>query len=367
MDPVVTVANSVSTVSFDLVASPVDTFVYQIAAVGKDGIEGPAAQGNPIINTSAVTCSKIHFTPPFVGSIAGLCIDRHGTMYVNFYDAILELDSTGIILGTAYVPVNYPVNFSAFGKTNLPVDQMRTDSAGNFYSLHYLRGQNGRREATIMKMKSGLAVSRELPIADFNENCEYSMAVSAQGIILLYAESPRISADSAPASTRVQIFDSAFTKIADYSIPQRRYISNAFAGDDTVLCLVSDKTQDNYRIISFDNNFSEISVQVTLDFKDLFPDFASSVPQEYTNPGSWPYFGFKNIFGLRYYPNYPNTIEMLFIFDDQKLPIARIPYTNELNQGIFFGYGGNIYRVSSNDPNTILKYSLAGMLTPNTK
>ena len=45
--PAATVDKSATTISFDIIASPIDTFRYQISAFGKDGVEGPPAVAFP--------------------------------------------------------------------------------------------------------------------------------------------------------------------------------------------------------------------------------------------------------------------------------------------------------------------------------
>jgi hypothetical protein len=352
LTPIAIVNKSGTTITFDIIASPIDTFRYQISAVGNDGTEGPPAEGSPFTKSSAITLDKITHTVPLDEAPSNyyLFVDRQENICIISHKRISKLDSNGNLLGEYILSSD-----SIFHQYSFRYHQVRIDTAGNLYALISTSGS-----LSLIKLNDNMKVIQELRIDTVYNDLDYSIIVSASGAVMMNV--------SYSSQTFSRLYDPQFQLIDIRSVPERRHIDQSVISGDTAVGLVYNNFQEKYRIVYYDNSFNEISSPVAFDFRDNFLELFSFVPQRYSPIGSF-YLGSTDLFALEYYSGEDSPPLLLFI-DSRKQAIARMPYDNRycfINGEIFFSSKGNFYSLSNTEKNIILKYSMVHALKSNSK
>jgi hypothetical protein len=355
--PIAKVNKSSTTISFDIIASPIDTFQYQISAFGKDGIEGPSAVARLLVKTRLIAARKITVDAP-LDQRGSLFFDRHEHIFVSYGKKIVKLDSNGNFLGEFLLSddTGNVARFFNFG-------QARVDTAGNIYALAYSYTPISER---LVKIDSGMHLVREIPIDGVPGAIRHSIAVSAAGSCALYASYGYTAEEAFDYGTHRWVYDQQFNLMERDSVSERLFVENSAACNDTTVVSVFDDFQGRYRIVYCDNAFKGISSPVKLDFRNRFEELSPFVPAGYSPVGSL-YSGSKNCLAVKYCAAAPSPPLILFI-DDRMRPVARMPYDdNDFFYNLYFDRTGNLYGLSSTEKNTILKYPTARVLTSDWK
>jgi hypothetical protein len=346
MEPVAVVNKSTTTRSFDILTSPFDTLLYEISAIGNDGVEGPSTPGNPIVKYSAFDPDTIRCAVS-LDPTDKICFDREDNFFVVFRNKILKLDSTGKFLCEFVLS-----DTTTAGNTYISFDQLRIDTAGNIYALVYID-----TSYSIVKLTNDLQLVRELVLG----SGQLTIAVSAAGDILVHCP---IRSGEEPFKTRRRIYDPRCTLVKTDSISEWSVIFNSIAFGDTTVCLINDTYIGNNRIVYYDPAFMEISLPVKLDLQNITQELSASVPADYVRERF--YLSVKNLFAVQYYDS--KSPSMLLFFNDRLQPVARVPYNASMYPfGPFVSFSfdrkGNCYFIPESDEyNTILKFSVAKAL-----
>lgn len=352
--PVAIVNKSVTTITFDIVASMIDTFRYQISAVGNDGIEGPPTEGKPFVNTSAIMLDKITHTVSLdkEPSDYHLFVDCKDNIYIVGWGKISKIDSKGTFLGE----YSAAFHFNPYYTPGLRNYQMRTDTAGNLYVLTRLSDT-----LRLIKLDNNLKVVQELSIDTLRSGLHYSIAVSANGSVMLNV--------SYSYQTFTSIYDPQFRLIDSSYVLERHYIDYSVICGDTIVASEFDDFEKAYRVVYFDSSFKQISSPLTLDFKNDFNQLRSFVPPGYS-PFGFFFLGSKDLFTIGYISD-SGSSDLLVFIDSRKQAIARMPNDNKDYAGIWcdisFDLKGNFYSLSTTEKNILLKYSMAPVLKLNSK
>jgi hypothetical protein len=344
LTPLVTVDNSCSTQTFDLAFSPIDTFTYQVAAIGKSGLEGPALTGKTFVKTSGVTLGKMIRYPPPEVRLGGysLFIDSDENIYLSTPSDIIKIDSTGAVLARYQIANDTDGVFQG---------SLKGDDAGNLYIL------KSGAHFSLVRFDANLHVRSELPLS----GSLFSFAVSRNGLILeLYNVSPSVPevflTDSNTKMT-VNVYDSNFITLNDYDAAGEFFINYAENFTDTLITIEKLYQQGgNYSNVIFyrDNAFNIIS---------YFNDFCflnKYVPENF-NFSCYNVLGPKGIIGSCYYQSGVPDGVLFILFNNQKQVLARIPGNQIkcLSGNFSFGKSGNLYVFPDDNENThaLYKYS----------
>jgi hypothetical protein len=352
--PIATIDKSVSTRSFDLVTSPIDTFHYQISAVGNDGVEGPSTAGKLFNKSSAIALRKIIPNVPIEQQwdFQQLCFDQHDHIFIASDSKIIKLDSNGTFLGE----FNFACDSGAV-KGIVQYQQIQMDTAGNIYTLVY-----SDPSFLLLKFSNDLQIVRELTVDNIkNLNfLQYSFAVSATGAFMLQSSYHFEDIDTIGYGTRRRVYDPQFNLQTTDSAPGKQRIVQSVKSNDTTIGFVMNDFmgESKIRIIYYNGAFKEISSPVTLDFHDNFKELSSFVPPG-LSPG-WFYMGLKDLFAIHYGGKDDSSSLLLFI-NDRLQPVARVPF-ERFCCALFFDCKGNAYGIPETEKNTIIKYSMTKVL-----
>jgi hypothetical protein len=353
LHPAAIIDKSIATCSFDIFASPIDTFRYEISVVGKDGVEGPSVAGKPMVKYNAIRFDTIT-APVSLDYVPDMCFDRHGNMFVSLSEEIVKLDSNGALLRRCTL---YPDTSDTIDHVTL--EKMYVDAAGNIYGMAYKL--QSPHAWWIMKFSNDLTNVRNFKI-DSIQGMQPSIAVSAAGDVLLYAapDNPQLS-----NGTHYRVYDSLFHLKKTGIIPGSFTIDRSLAYGDTTVCLICKDFSHIYQIVYFDPSFEEIStpVKLELNLNSQFEELSPLVPEGYA-----PYDGVRvvsrNLFALRYFESEEKP-PLLLIFDDHLNAVARVPYGgNGFELDVYFNCRGNLHEISSYNSTAIFKCSTAKLLTP---
>jgi hypothetical protein len=240
LTPVFKTSSAVSSVTLDIIASPIDTFVYQIAAIGKDGLEGEPVVAQPFVKYSAITMTQRTLSPDFASYGRDMFGVTHGIMYSigrtvgqngdREGSTIKKISGDYAIEKTIYYPKPPNLDDIFEGK------RLRFDGNGNFYAMFSVF--DTAFYYSIDEFDKDLNVVNQFPIG--REMDEFSFAVSSNGSILLYA-ALNVIADSngnvlrgSLDSTEVRVYDSEKRLISEYGLPGKLMIKNALIKDQTV-------------------------------------------------------------------------------------------------------------------------------------
>ncbi len=231
--PVLTVGKSCSTHTFDLAYSPVDTFTYQVAAVGKNGVEGTALSGRTFVTTPGLILTKtIRYQSPWPEfGPGGMYIDHWGNIYLVGSLYVYKLDSTGALLAKLGLPDDTTGYFCS---------DIQGDDSGNIYI---------RKETPdyLVRLDKNLHVRAQLRV-DLPYN-GFSFAVSRQGSVLIRDE--------------MAVYDSNLTRIQDAPDDGRMIISLAANFGDTLVTVEDAQTNygtpDQYNLVYSDRCFAVTS------------------------------------------------------------------------------------------------------------
>jgi hypothetical protein len=343
LEPVAIVGKAVTTHSLDIFASPIDTFQYQITAIGNDGTEGPPTAGKLFVTSGATALDTISCAISLNALSQKLCFDRKDNIFVYSGNKIIKLDSKGNFLG----------EFAFSDGKTLMSKSVRIDTAGYIYALVVDSGTS----ESLMKFTNDLQLVRELPL---DSAYTFTIAVSASGAFMLLATN-RYRNDNT-IGTHTWTYDTQFNPVGKDSIPETLSIAHSVTCNDTTVCYLSGTQSTRYRIVYFDPAFKEISSPVDLDARNRFQEFSSSVPPGY-QPIPFFYLVVKDLFAVVFVATEPSRSLLLF-FDDCLQPVARVPLDLNLSISLSpnFDCKGNLYGISNSDKNAILKLSMVKVL-----
>ncbi len=354
LQPVATVSDTCSTLTFDLIKSTIDTFTYQIAAVANDGSEGPATVGEPFAKTSAIdlvkTISHRSLETEYVNfNIAEYYIDQNENIYEVTEKAIQKMDSNGVVIATYRIPDSVEMYFTA----SINRGVIETDETGNFFMLVK---QGGMGNEILIRFDARLNVRSELSLATEDNTVypyiyfNYSYALCGDGSLFLLT-------DQSDSITRITKYDSNFVKINERILADNWKIENAFFKNDTNIAKMTlplDLNLIGYfdtalnLLSSFDYNTFLNAYLPKLDIRQIhYPIFVSP----------------RSIFMSPYYvSNADLTFGMLLFFNNKQRVLARFPWYELSIRNFCFDYRGNLYAVKRTPSETgtdatIYKYS----------
>jgi len=340
LDPVALVDKSATTCSFDIFASPIDTFQYQISAIGKDGIEGPSTAGKLFTTSGVFDIDTISCSVLLTAISHELSFDHKDNIFAHSGNSITKLDSKGNLL-----------NEFAFSEgTAIVSKSVRIDTSGSIYAL--VGSGNSR---SLLKFDNDLRVIRELQL---DSAYNFSLAVSSEGAFMLY--STNRYRDSRAFGTQRWKYDPQFNLVEKDTLADTLFINHSVVCKDTTVCCLSTMQTAIYRIVYFDRAFKEISSPVTINALNRFEEYASSVPRGYS-PFSSCYLVMKGLFAIIFFAS--ESSPMLLFFNDLLQPVARVPFDfTGFDLYHYFDCKGNSFRISKSGNNRILKCSTANVL-----
>jgi hypothetical protein len=353
LKPIAKADKTASSITFDIIDSPVDTFNYQISAIGKDGTEGPSTEGKPLVKTSAILLNKINVALSLDGlpDDNPIFADYQDNIYLVSRQKITKLDSNGTVLGEFKVSSD-----TVFYKYPLGNFQIRFDTVGNVYALI-----STSDSLLLLKLNSDLKVIKALPTNSFQSGIPYSLVVSAAGAIKVN--------ESYSFQTFSNIYDPQYCLIETIYVLEKQYIDHSVICHDTIVGLLHDASRGTYRIVFYDDGFHEISSPIAFDRNADCNELTSFVPQGYSPSGSF-YLASKDLFAIMYCAEAETTRLLLFI-DSRKQAIARMLYDNVGYTGIpndiFFGSKGDFYSLSAAEKNFLLNYSMTRVVKPKSR
>jgi hypothetical protein len=342
--PIARVDKSVTTYCFDVIAKPLDTFVYEVSAIENNGDEGPEAIGKPFVAYSAVKLDTIKCA----ASLEELCIDSRENIFTSSGNKIIKLDSKGNKLK------EFVLTLETTGDSTAGFCKPLIDSADNIYALVYYIQTGTTR--LLMKFNSDLQLIKELPLDSLRQR---TIAVSAAGAVMLYAPEWYLDSGVNHYETLRWKYDPQFNLIEKDTVSGKLFIRQSIACNDTTICIL-DNDQGVYRTVYFDGAFKEISSPINFDVQNGFGELLAFVPAGYL-PNNFRWFDVvkKNLYTVECYGLEPSN-ELLLFFDDNLKPVARVPYDPiDLNTYFYYDVKGNWYGVSEADRTTIFKFSMA--------
>jgi hypothetical protein len=371
-DTIAAIDKSMTTCALDLITSSIDTFRYQIAAIGNDGVEGPAAVGEVFVKTGIIALGKKSHLESFPNS-SYYFIDWRENRYIGSDREIVKYDSNGTFMGRYVLPGDMDTvhgNTVVIGSDDTAARYIApdnsdsgylhiyfrsfaykgTDSAGNLYALN-----SSRVYRSLIRFDDKLNVVRERPIDDsINSIWSYSMAVSATGSVLVY-RNLNIESRINPSgyNTVVTVYDSNLNIVEYDSITAFRSICNSATYGNSVSCIVFVGPRERFRIINYDNNFKEISSSDEFQ-PERFDGFSSFVPPEYYGTITELHLTSPGLYAFEYEPKGGSAPGYLLYVNSQKQAVARVALEHTAGMH-FFDNKGNIYYHESN---TLFKYSL---------
>ncbi len=354
IEPIAIMDKSATMYSFDIFTSPLDTFLYEISAIGNDGIEGPSTSAKPFVKYSAIDLDTITSAVPLKLD-QEFCFDRNDNIFTFLGYKIIKLDPKGNHLG------EFVLSCDTTGDTARFYTVPCIDTSGNIYAL-----ASSRASRLLMKFNNDLQLVREFPL---DSSRDFSFAVSAAGAIMLSVP-PRPGYND--AWTYRWIYDPRFNLVEKDSFPETLSILNSVSSNDMTVCLFThDRFYKRFRVVYFDNTFKEIFSPIDLDSRSGFHELSSMVPSEYEAHLLSMFVVFKNLFAVQYVSTEPSS-NMLLFFDDRLQPVARMPFDIFYVTCPIFSFDskGNCYCVIPDDMNSvppryhnkIHKYSVAKIL-----
>jgi hypothetical protein len=354
-EPVAIVSKEVTSDTFEIIASPSDTFLYEICAIKNDGANGPTTLANPLIKYSAIGIDTI-ITPVYFSHFQKFYFDQNENIFTVLENKLIKLDPKGKIIG------EYTFEYDTSAIRATTVKQVLLDTAGNIYILIYSRIRS------LLKLTNDL---QHVTVLQLENSYNYSFAVSATGSIMLISRGYWKSGDTGSYRS---IYDSQFNLKEKDSIQQEFTIDNSVINNDTTSCLLKDIDVPNYRVSYFDNAFNEISVYFAIDGRNGFYELSPLVPQKYRPNDNMLYQVSEHLFAAYCFGSSPSPNILLF-FDNHFQPVARLPLGKDIyTYGAFsFDCKGNGYCIADRDTsdilqtfaadnNSILKFSIATIL-----
>lgn len=332
--PAAIVDKTETSYTIDIISQPVDTFLYEISAIKNDGIEGPSTQAKPIIKYSAIDVDTITSTV-FFNPLQKFSFDRKDNMFTCINNRIIKLDAKG----------NYVGDFDISKDTNvvngkLNVKQMPVDTSGNVYALVY-----SGPDRLLMKFNNDLQIVKKIK---FDISGDMSIAVSAEGAIMLFSQAPNSSLST--TGTYKWIYDSQFNLVNKDSLSGTLFINHSITSNDTTICLLINGNLSEYRVVYFDHSFKELFTTVDIDFRYGSNGLSSLVPPQYQASILQLNLVYKALFMIQCFASTTSPGILLFV-DDHLQPVARVPFNN---YGMFFksfsgNYNGNCFCVLNDD------------------
>jgi hypothetical protein len=362
LQPAAMVVKSATSFTFDIIAQPFDTFLYEISAIKNDSIEGPSTPAKPLIKYSAIDVDTIT-SSVFFSPLQKFSFDRKDNMFTCSNNRIIKLDAKGNYLGD--FDISKDTN-EINGKIN--DNQLLIDTLGNVYTIVY-----SGSDRLLMKFNNDLQPIKKVPL-DIAGNL--SFAVSAEGAIMLFSASQNSSFST--IGTYKWIYDTQFNLIDKDSMSETLFINNSITSNDTTICLLIGGDLSVYRVVYFDHSFKQITASIDIDFFGNDSNgLSSSVPPEYQSRILRLNLVTKNLLMFQCFASTTSPCILLFI-DDHLQPVARIPFNN---YGMFFNsfsvsYNGNCFCVLNDnstglapsltdDNKKILKFSVDKMIKSN--
>ncbi len=362
LSSVLKVDKSCSSHTFDLAVSPSDTFTYQVAAIGKNGIEGPALTGETFVRTSNLILTKTirYEAPDLQISPYSLYVDCRENICLVGEKEIIKLDSTGATAAQYRIADSSSYSFNT---------GIQGDDSGNLYIMIKSGNPdfvNLKTDASLICLDKDLRKRAELPLQSPSST---SFAVSGPGSVMVLERS-----SGSQAKTVMSVYDSNLTRIHVADAQDGRshiYLSVNFG--DTLLTLenIGDAgwwapPQNIYRLVYGDNSFAikssindfgYLNAYAPPDFS--FDDFAVLGPKGLVGA----YIRLRTSFDDRFhnedeYNEYIAENSLLVLFTGKKV-LCRVPTTlfdNEYFRTMAFDKSGNLY-VCEEAGLVIYKYS----------
>lgn len=339
--PVTSLAASCSTITFDIIDSPVDTFTYQITPIARNGAEGPTTESRTFVKKSFLTPAGVfNYRHPASFISPSLSVDRRQNMYITAGDYIAKYDSSGHFVASHSIQSGQSGEWYIF-------EEPRTDDTGNVYLIKGLD-----TSLVLLKFDPALNMTDDLTLepGDYDAN---SFAVSGNGSPTVFFTDQWVGG----GATRAIKYSPDFVKVKDIELARNIRVDEARFLRDTVICLTYDLSTDTSFITYYDTAFKSIGMLKEYAFLD------GSIPAQFVlDPHPFPSYVGGDIFmidAMKIFQSGGFRPVFLF-FTGGKRVIARLPFSHTASPDAFDGQG-NIYTLDS-DNDKIYKYS-TGLLS----
>jgi hypothetical protein len=358
LSPVTVVDSSMRKMTLDILTFPLDTYTYQIAAVGKDGMQGPTTKGNSFVNESTIKIMEISIGTKIECNtvLSGITAGKNGNLYIYNQKTISKIDSNGMLLNTK----SFPAGALSKGQ------RMLTDNDGNLYCIFYRNTSNTgdssedfpdsplvSHNTSIFKYDQNMNFVKKLMFKENMGITNITFAIGGDGSIIVYYTSNGLKGFSdwkdVDDTTFVEVYGSDFVLRSSYKIANEiREIENSLIYNDTIIAQVRINEWDNFQIIYFDNQFTKIRSVSTFDFLDAFTTTQVKSSLQMCSPNLWSIYA--------YTPD--EKFSYLLFFNNKNEVVSRMLY-NDFAYNTHYGFNGIFYEFSNSKENVILKYSSA--------
>lgn len=368
LSPVMKTGSDVTTAFFDHITTPLDTYRYSIAIIGKDGWERQEISGKSFINNGAFTGTEMPTT--FSGSPAS-SVDPVNTPVACFTeDGFYLYEGPRVFFGqsgcriTKYgndMTIEKSVDFEGFRMEGSSI--MGLDSEGNIYAL-LLEGEDVNNSPYIYKFNRDLMFTDKLSLATARK---YSLAVASTGTVLLYGAGYREKKSETANLTNVVVLDQNLEIVSETRYADNRTIEESYFYNDSVITIIASDAWSENHIVYFDASFKEIGTNTS------FGNIEVPVPAGYSKVNDTKiHICSEALFVNRCAnksdripttddPPAPHTI--LYFFNSSNDVVARYPIEEVISERVVVGYeqkldydgNGNIFKFKKN---TMFRYSL---------
>lgn len=314
LKPIATVANTCSLLTLDIIESTLDTFVYQISAVAKSGIEGTSVAGEPFVNTSPFKLIK---KIDFHDYGERFYVDRHENILIVNDRTIWKLDSNGLETAAYHLPDTGGELF---------IHSLQTDERGNVFMINETWGPAG---SIFIRFDSDLNRSAELIIQ--REGVSFAPFGNGSSFFI----SNHLSDSGYFISSTITKYDSNFVIISKRELLRNLCFQHSFFNNDTLFCIVSKGFDSTLYVHCYDTSFNLLaSSKVPLIVND-FSTFSS-----------------RGRITIKTMIRRENTAPILHFFDLQQQQVARF-LCNSISADAVIDHKCNFYVMEG----TINKYS----------
>jgi hypothetical protein len=340
--PVTTVGGAVRSVTVDFVVAPLDTFTYQIAAVGKDEWEGPPVKAAPFVNISAVVDSP-EPQPAFETGEQYL-FNKFGAYAFSTGGGISKRDREF----TLVKEITYPARLA---NGSLPFG---SDGGGN---IDVLFEADTDFNGAIVKFNKDLDIIGTHPLPFLAGPYDISVAEGSGGSLLVVYSRGSAQWPSRPEDTTiVYVFDREFNLTSQARYGGFREILQSVSFADTTIAIMESNAWSGKRVFHYDAAFSIIKIDSTCNLPD------APMPAGYEKADVLQSCYNDLFFGGCESSANPATI--LYFFNDKKEIIARCPGPQSLlalqipGRGFFSDNNGYVYFIDGG----IQRYSIDAVI-----
>jgi hypothetical protein len=340
--PMLTIANTITTATLDIIALPVDTFVYQIAAIGKDGWEGESVVAEPVVKRSAFTATSLDLPDLDYDPYSNPCVNN-GTVYNIGSES--STNSIGKLASDLTIEKTY-----SFGKEAMIWYESKPsfDREGNVYIL--VNKTDTTSEFCIQKFDRNLNPLGQCRLGRVSGAYNLTFAVSPDGSILVYTAIDWLNTKNSSLvndkiyTTVIRVFDPDFELVSETDIRGKRKIQESVINGETVTAMIYVNNHQDLKdaltradtiailsltrndwaleqIVKFDAQFTAIGT-IHGDFTDIDrnkPAFYTLLLHDVNlQRGSW-------CIGRYHTDEQTLPSSVLYFADDQGKVVARIP------------------------------------------